>query len=323
VPTFAAAATDTLLEATVIPGFTRPGYHARRVLYGWDDLSSCRMDGKVVLLTGATDGIGRAAAVRLAELGASVRSVSRSRSSADEATADIRAASGSDDVHVDVADLSRPKEVEAYADRFAANHDRLDVLVHNAGAFFGEHTTTPDGIEANAALYVLGPYVLTSALTDLIAAASEPRIVTVSTGGAYASGLNVDRIEASPDGYRPLLAYAHTKRAQIALTHLWAARYPEANVHAMQPGWCRTDLVDHGLPTFRRVLGPVLRDADMGADTLVYLAAADAPARSTGRLWRDRLPRSEHRLPWTRVPIDEEAALWAWCAEASGHEARR
>lgn len=317
-----ARSVDLLLEAAVVPGFTRPGFHLRRYLDDWEDLTAYRMDGRNVLITGATRGIGKLAATVLARLGASVHSLSRSEDSARAAEAEIRAAAGTDDVHIDVADLSRPREVEAFAERYAADHDHLDVLVHNAGAFFGQHTVTDDGLEANAATYVYGPFVLTSALAGRLQAADHGRIVTVSTGGAYTQKLDVDGLEADPDGYRPLLAYAQTKRAQIALTHQWAQRLPSVSAHAMQPGWTRTGLVEEGLPTFRKVMGPLLRDTRMAADTLVYLSVADEPARTTGELWRDRRRRSEHRVPWTRYAASEEDRLWARCEERTGHRSR-
>lgn len=306
---------DAVLEALVIPGFTAPGFAIRRRLFGWTDLEDLRMDGRVVLLTGGTSGIGLEAATQLASMGARVRSISRSAERAETAAEEIRATSGNDDVIIEQCDLSRPEQVEAYAERFRSEHDRLDALVHVAGAYFDEYTETPDGIEANAAIYVIGPFVLTEALAPLIKASTGPRIVTVSTGGAYTQKLDVDRLEADPDGYRPLAAYARVKRAEIALTHQWAQRFPHAAVHAMQPGWTKTGLVAEGLPRFRAVLGPILRSTRQAADTLVYLVVHDEPTHSTGQLWRDRRRRWEHRVPWIRHTDEDERRLWEWLVE--------
>lgn len=317
-----ADAVDIALEATVVPAYTRPGFALRSRLDDWEDLSGLRLDGRTAVVTGATAGIGHAVATRLASMGATIRSASRSQQRAEQATEQLRAATGNDDVHVTRADLSRPAEAERWASE-VAEAGPVDVLVHVAGAFFGQHTTTPDGIEANAALYVLGPFVVTSVLADRLRASPDGRVVTVSTGGMYAQQLDVDRVEADADGYQPLQAYAQVKRAQMALTHEWARRLEgDAVAHAMQPGWCDTGLVAEGLPRFRSVLGPILRSPEEGADTAVWLAAAAEPARCTGRLWRDRRPRLEHRVPWTRAGRPEQRRLWDWCAARSGHQPR-
>jgi NAD(P)-dependent dehydrogenase (short-subunit alcohol dehydrogenase family) len=119
------------------------------------------------------------------------------------------------------------------------------------------------------------------------------------------------------------VAYARAKRAQVTLAELWAERLAPAGVavHAMHPGWADTPGVERSLPTFRKVLGPLLRTAAEGADTLVWLAVDPAAvAGPSGRFWLDRRPRPVHRLAATRradTPA-ERARLWAWAVEKSG-----
>jgi NAD(P)-dependent dehydrogenase (short-subunit alcohol dehydrogenase family) len=144
----------------------------------------------------------------------------------------------------------------------------------------------------------------------------------VSSSGAYAARFSVDSLEPDPDSYRPLSAYAHAKRAQMALTHAWAARFGDAvAVHAMTPGWCDTPLVREGLPRFGSFFDPVLRSADQGADTLAWLATRPSAEIGTDGLWRDRARRWEHRLPHT-LGGDDTEALWRWCERRSGHTAQ-
>ena len=145
----------------------------------------------------------------------------------------------------------------------------------------------------------------------------------VASGGMYSQPLAVDRLEMGPDGYDGSTAYARAKRAQVTLAELWGARLDDGEVvvHAMHPGWADTPGVRRSLPTFRRVVGPLLRSPEEGADTLVWLGASDgAPLASTGGFWLDRRRRSPHKLPSTRR-ADTEAerdALWRWCEARSG-----
>jgi NAD(P)-dependent dehydrogenase (short-subunit alcohol dehydrogenase family) len=157
----------------------------------------------------------------------------------------------------------------------------------------------------------------------VLRAAHPGRVVFVVSGGMYSQPLAVDRLEMRPDDYDGTTAYARAKRAQVTLAELWGARLPAAEVvvHAMHPGWADTPGVERSLPTFRRIVGPLLRTPEEGADTVVWLSASDGrPLASTGRLWLDRRPRDPHRLPSTRrADTDaERGALWQWCEERSG-----
>jgi NAD(P)-dependent dehydrogenase (short-subunit alcohol dehydrogenase family) len=125
-----------------------------------------------------------------------------------------------------------------------------------------------------------------------------------------------------PHEYNGTKAYARAKRAQVTLAEMWADRLRAdgVSVHAMHPGWADTPGVRRSLPGFRRVMGPLLRTPEEGADTLVWLAADDGrPVETTGRFWLDRRPRDIHRLARTRrsdTP-DERRRLWDWCVEHS------
>ena len=148
-PSPAANLVDWTLEASVVGSFTRIGYHTRRRLFDWTPLQSLRLDGKVAIVTGATSGLGRAAAQSIAALGAHVCIVGRDPERTERARSEISAAAGSA-VEADLADLSSLAETAAFAARFAEDHDRLDVLVLNAGALTHEYTVTGEGNETDA-----------------------------------------------------------------------------------------------------------------------------------------------------------------------------
>ncbi len=301
---------DEVLELSVIGSFTKVGYEARRRLFGWEDLADLRMDGDVVLVTGATSGLGMEAATTFARMGASVRIVGRSPEGTRATRASIASETGNDDVVAYLADLSDLDATRRLAGEILATETRLDVVVHNAGALLTERRETPQGHEATFALMVLAPQLLTRRLRPLLRPGS--RVIWVTSGGMYAQALDVDTLEMGPEDYRGSVAYAKAKRAQVVLTQEWARRLRDGGVavHVMHPGWADTPGIHQSLPTFSKVIGPLLRDRAEGADTIVWLAAAEEPGRTTGKLWLDRHPRSTEKLPGTHTSPEERARLW-------------
>jgi NAD(P)-dependent dehydrogenase (short-subunit alcohol dehydrogenase family) len=303
------AAADAALEATVVGSFTRLGLAARRAMGPWEDLDRVSLAGRTVLVTGATSGLGLATAHRLARMGAAVRIAGRDAARTARARDDVRSASGNPDVESYLADLADLEQVRALATDVLGRESRLDALVHNAGALLATRTWSPQGHETTFASMVLGPALLTDLLVPRLAASATPdtdpprpsRVIVVSSGGMYTQRLDVNDPE-SDHSYRGSVAYAKAKRAQVVLTRRWGARLADRGivVHAMHPGWAATPGVHASLPTFEKVVGPLLRTPDEGADTIVWLVASDEPARSTGRFWHDRRARSTHYLPRTR-----------------------
>ena len=136
----------------------------------------------------------------------------------------------------------------------------------------------------------------------------------------YTAGLTVGKLQMIEENYGGSEQYARAKRAQVTLNEMWAQRVAADEVvfHALHPGWADTPGVEAALPTFRKVLGPVLRSAAEGADTAVWLAVDDGePLRTSGDFWLDRRRRSIHKLPTTRRTDTPErrAALWEWVEE--------
>ncbi len=311
---------DTVLDRTVIGGYTNVGYRIRR--RGWSTPQLPSLPGRVVMVTGPTSGLGLAAAEGFARLGATVWLVVRSDARGEQARAAVVERSGNRDVHVGLCDLSDLQSVRRFAERFTAQAERLDVLVNNAGVLSAERTVSPDGIELTFATNVLGPFLLTNLLTPLLEASAPARIINVSSGGMYTQRIRVGDLQSGRGEFDGPTAYAQTKRAQVILTEIWAQRLKDRGVvvHAMHPGWADTPGVKTSLPRFYRITRPLLRTPEQGADTIVWLGAADAPGRSTGLFWHDRRPRPTHLLPWTRETQLEREQLWAQCARLSGWE---
>ncbi len=325
-----ARVTDAVAEATVAPSFSRIGIGLRRRLEEWGDPP--QMKGRVVLVTGATAGIGLATATALAGLGAQVHLVGRDPKRGATALAAVEAA-GSGQGNLHLVDLSDPAAVCSLGERLTDTTPHLDAVVHNAGAITRTYQTTAGGEERTLATHVLGPYLLTAALAPLLFSYPEhgdPKgapatIVTVSSGGMYSQRFDLGTLEAGPEGYDGVVAYARAKRAQLVLAAAWAARFAPAGVasYAMHPGWVDTPGLAEGLPRFRSLVRPLLRTPADGADTAVWLAAGGptAQARAAGTIpvttgfFHDRRLRSDQRFPVTHPsrPGDRERLL-NWCA---------
>jgi NAD(P)-dependent dehydrogenase (short-subunit alcohol dehydrogenase family) len=285
------------------------------------------MAGKVVLVTGATSGLGTAAATGFARLGAAVHLLARNPSRGEDARAAV-AEQAEADVHLELCDLARLDSVREFAQRFSDRVPRLDVLVNNAGVLTPERTLSPDGIELTFAVNVLSPFLLTAELLDALRRGAPSRVINVSSGGMYARRLNADDLQNSRD-FGPTAAYARTKRAEVVLTEMWAERLAPDRiaVNAMHPGWVDTPGVRSSLPRFYRLTRPLLRTPAEGADTIVWLGAARAatfprpehgPEQGSGGFWHDRARRPVHLLPTTRESAADRRQLWAECERLSG-----
>ena len=316
-----AAMVDRVLEASIVGSFTSLGYGARRRLFGWDD-DEIDLAGRTVLVTGGTSGLGRAAAVAMARRGATVLITGRDVGKGRLAESAIRAESGRDEVTFVAADLAGLDETRRLAEDVADRFDHLDVLVHNAGALLADRVVTEDGLETTFQVHVVAPALLTHELLPLLRASDGARVVWVSSGGMYSQKLDVDDVEMTVGDYDGTKAYAKAKRAQVEMVPRWAEGLAADGiaVHAMHPGWADTPGVEAGLPTFGKIVGPLLRTPEQGADTIVWLAGAPRDTIGSGRFWLDRQERSTHKLGLTRAddPEAEVDRLWDLVADRAG-----
>jgi NAD(P)-dependent dehydrogenase (short-subunit alcohol dehydrogenase family) len=212
------------------------------------------------------------------------------------------------DLVVDLCDVGDLDDVRRFADGLDVSH--LDVLVHNAGAMPPRRTESQQGHELTMALHVLGPVLMTELLRPRL---TDGRVVLVTSGGMYGQRLRDDDPEYLAGDYSPTAAYARSKRAQVELLPVLQDRWGTGGVSvaATHPGWADTPGIADSLPGFRRLTRPLLRDAEGGADTTVWVAATE-PAPEGGLLWHDRRPRPTHLLRRTRTGPAERAGLWTW-----------
>ena len=310
------AADRSLLLAA--PTFTERGYLALD-----DKAHSEFMDERVVVVTGATSGIGEAIAAEYARLGATVVLVGRDtgKLAASRKRVHDFAGQAMEHIHTEQANLLDVAATRALGERLIARFPKIDVLVNNAGALFHEHARTDDGFERSLAINLVAPFVLTETLLPALAAA-KARVINMSSGGMYLQPLVLDDLNFENESFSGNKAYARAKRALVALTTHWARRYGDAGLHfnAMHPGWVATPGVTESLPGFDKVMRRVLRDARMGADTAVWLGSARAARHCQGQFFLDRTPHPTAVLPNTAVRPSEAQTLYGWLRNETGIE---
>ena len=301
------------LDAAVVPGFSKIGYAIRKRIGNWQPISSFDLQGKTVVITGPTSGLGEQVARQLALTGANLVLVARNEEKCARVINEIAPlCTGSKPVFVR-AEMGDLESVRSACAAIQQQFTRIDVLIHNAGALLNTRQVSPQGIEQTIASHVVGPFLMTTLLLPLM---NGGRVVTVSSGGMYSSGLPVfdkgETLEMPAHKYGGSKQYAIAKRAQVTLTEMWATRVLQTEFVSMHPGWADTPGVQESIPGFRRVTAPILRTASEGADTIAWLAAVSPLPGRNGTFWSDREIRPTHKTPQSKK-LDTEVnrqSLW-------------
>jgi NAD(P)-dependent dehydrogenase (short-subunit alcohol dehydrogenase family) len=246
------------------------------------------MQDKVCLVTGANAGIGRATALGLAQQGAQVVMLCRSRERGEAAQTEIIQASGNQAVDLILADLSAQAEVRRAAAEFQSRYDRLHILVNNAGAFFNQRLESADGLEMTFALNHLGYFLLTNLLLKQLRAAAPSRVINVSSDAYKGARLDFDDLQATRR-YRGFSAYAASKLANVLFTIELASRLQGTGVtvNALHPGFVASNfgLNNSGVVRFSvKLLQRFFAiSEEAGAETPLYLATSAEVAGITGK----------------------------------------
>jgi retinol dehydrogenase-12 len=281
------------------------------------------MQGKTVLITGANQGIGKASAIALAKLGAKLVLVCRNADKARAAVADVKRA-GAKEVDLLVGDMGSQADIRRVAAEFKSKHDRLDVLLNNAGVLVPSRHTTVDGLEETFAVNHLGYFLMTSALLDVVKASAPSRIVNVSSEAHRRSKMHWDDLQFETSGYSTFAAYGQSKLANILFTRELARRLAGTRVttNSLHPGVIASGFGQTygGVVRFLVKLGrPFMITPEEGARTSVYLASSPSVEGITGKYF----DKSKERQP-SRAALEEGAPerLWAISEELTALRAK-
>lgn len=274
-----------------------------------------RMDGKIVMVTGATSGIGKITAEELARMGATVIAVGRDPGRSEEAIRDIKAKSGSADVHLLLGDFASQRSIRKLAEDFKARWDKLHVLVNNAGVSPARRTVTEDGLETTFAVNHLGYFLLTNLLLDVLKASAPSRIVNVSSAAHKQGRIDFDDLQGEK-GWSMFRAYSTSKLANILFTVELARRLEGTGVTAnsLHPGVIPGTSLARDMPkALVKVLETIAKifffwtSPEQGARTSIYLASSPDVAGVTGKYF---VKSAEARS--SKASVDAEAAARLW-----------
>ena len=287
------------------------------------------LTGKEYLITGATDGIGKAAANEFARRGATLTIVGRNKQKSERVLAELKAASANPNLDLLLCDLSRMADVKRAAEEFKAKHDRLDVLVNNAGATFKKPTMGPDGFELTFALNHLAYFQLTTSLLDVLRKTPGARVVSTSSSMQARGKLDLAKTPTSLEGSGPK-AYATSKLANILFTKELQRRLSGTTLTAncFEPGMVRTQFGGFGsdqgflLNLVYALAKPFSVTPDQGADSLIWLATSPEATSLKGEYVSKRRPVTPQKQA-----LDPKLAADLWtlseklCAEIAARTA--
>ncbi len=271
------------------------------------------MHGKVCLITGGTDGIGRVTAEALAQAGANLTIVARNPQKTAAVVKEIQEKTGNQEVAYLLGDLSVQSEVRRVAEEFRQQHDQLHVLINNAGAMFINHQVSRDGIEMTFALNHLAYFLLTNLLLDLLISSAPARIINVSSGAHIGGKISFEDLR-NPSSYSGWRAYSQSKLANILFTYELARRLQGTgvSVNTLHPGFVATNFgrSNGGFfdPLFR--LAQVFAiSPEKGAQTSIYLATSTEVEGITGKYFSKQKPVAS-----SNASYNEETARKLWDA---------
>jgi NAD(P)-dependent dehydrogenase (short-subunit alcohol dehydrogenase family) len=272
------------------------------------------MQNKVVMVTGATNGIGFEAAKALAAQGATIVGVGRNPQKCADAAAQITRTTGNSKVEFLIADLAVQAQVRQLAETFKQKYNRLDVLLNNAGGYFAKREESADGIEMTWALNQLNYFLLTEQLLDVLKASVPARIVNVSSAAhSRAKGINFDDVEFR-QGYNGWTAYGQSKLANIMFTYELARRLAGTQITAnvLHPGFVATGFGHNNGGLLRTGVNVVQKIAakrpEEGAATSIYLASSPEVEGVTGKYFSDS---KETKSSPASYDVDAQKRLWA------------
>ncbi len=269
------------------------------------------MQGKICMVTGANSGIGKATALELAQMGATVVMVCRDRARGEEARSEITTKSRNNAVDLLLADLSSQQSIRQLVGNFQHHYTHLHVLINNAGAAFpGRRRETVDGLEMTFAVNYLAPFLLTNLLLDMLKASAPARIVNVSSATQAPGYIQMDDLQAEKH-YRS--AYGQSKLAEVLFTYELARRLRGTGVTAncLHPGFVATNFAQSdGEPAVRllvKLIGSFGTSPEKGAKTSIYLASSPEVEGVTGTYFVKSIPRRS-----AAISYDESLQRQLW-----------
>jgi NAD(P)-dependent dehydrogenase (short-subunit alcohol dehydrogenase family) len=279
------------------------------------------MINKIILITGATSGIGKQTAISLASMGATIVITGRNHEKGEEAIKEIKSISKNENIDLIIADLSTIDGIKRLVSAFKSRYSNLDILINNAGLAANEYKITPDGFESNFAVNVVAPFVLTTLLLDTLHSSANPRVITL-TGGDLPSKIDLENIQ-SELSFKGLSTYSQTKMVMMCLMYEFSRRLADSKItmNICYPGQASTNMTQNVtanmLPFLMRPFFPIFKflvrpdkgeSAKKASRSSVYLATSNDLENKTGIYCTKNLELK----PMPKVVTDENNRRFIW-----------
>jgi len=279
------------------------------------------MENKIILITGATGGIGKQTAISLAKLGFQIAITGRNKESGNQAVKEIQTASGNNNINLLIGDLSTFEGIRSIAEQFKNNHQTLDILINNAGSAAPKLLKTKNELETNFAVNVIAPFLLTKLLLPNLKNSLCPRVVCL-TGGDIPSKLEIDNLQCEKE-FNGLSSYSQSKLTMMTLMYEFSQQIKNENitVNICYPGQASTNMTQsvtkEMLPRFLRLLFPLFKlltkpdngkSAEKASKSSVYLATSVSLNNITGKYYSKKCKETE--IP--KCVTDENNRKYVW-----------
>jgi NAD(P)-dependent dehydrogenase (short-subunit alcohol dehydrogenase family) len=277
----------------------------------------CFMQGRICVITGASSGLGKATALGLAKLGATVVMVCRDETLGEAARQDIVKQSGSPDIDMLRADLSSQTDIYALAETFKQHYDKLHVLINNAGVYLRQRHITKDGFEQTFAVNYLAPFLLTHLLLETLQASAPARIITVAGAYHQQGKIHFDDLHLARD-YTGATANNQSQLARVLFTYELARRLEGTGVTAncLHPGSVRTEIMRDMPKALQFLAGtlfrPLFLSSEQGAKAILYLATSPEVETISGHYFVKGKSVTSSEASYERAPAQRLWTMSEW-----------
>lgn len=277
------------------------------------------MEGKVCIITGANSGIGKETALALAKMNATVVMLCRNKQRGEKAQKEIIEQSRNKNVDLILCDLSSLKDIKNFISEFKNKYEKLHVLINNAGVMLKNRTISLDGFEMNFAVHVLGPFLLTNSLLDILKKNAPSRIINIASAAHKRAKIDFEDLQSENKKYRLFSAYGISKLAEILFTYELSRRLEGTKVtaNAVHPGVVATNLGRDQSKFSQWFAKKFFKSPEEGAQTSIYLASSSEVEGITGKYFINKEPRESSIESYNEENAER---LWKICEEMTGLE---
>ena len=279
------------------------------------------MNGKICMITGANSGIGKATAIDLAKLNATVIMVCRNNERGEEAQKEIIEQTGNKSVDLLICDLSSQDAIHKVVSEFKNKYQNLHVLINNAGVMLKTRKLSVDGFEMNFAVHLLAPFLLINSLLDILKNSAPSRIINVGSAAHKRAKMDFDDLQSENKKYRLFTVYGRSKLAEILFTYELSRKLEGTGVtaNAVHPGVVNTNLGRDQSKFSQWFARKFFKSPEEGAETSIYLATSPEVEGITGKYFINKEQRQS-----SEESYNEEYAkrLWKISEEMTGLNAQ-